>query len=59
MLQPKLSEQLLERKLEALRAGSPREIVTANVGCQMHLARRAGLPVRHWVELLDEVLETA
>jgi glycolate oxidase iron-sulfur subunit len=27
--------------------------VTANVGCQMHLETKAGVPVKHWIELLD------
>lgn len=58
VLQPKLSSVLLDNKLAALQAGAPTEIVTANIGCQMHLARRAGVPVRHWIELLDEVLPT-
>jgi glycolate oxidase iron-sulfur subunit len=53
LLQPALSEQLRQQKLTALASGNPAQIVTANVGCQMHLASRASLPVRHWIELLD------
>jgi glycolate oxidase iron-sulfur subunit len=53
VLQPELSSRLLDNKLAALTPGQPSCIVTANVGCQLHLAIRAGLPVRHWIELLD------
>ncbi len=53
LLQPELSEQLLDNKLAALMAEQPSQIVTANVGCQLHLASKAGVPVKHWIELLD------
>jgi len=53
VLQPEMSGQLLENKLAALTLGQPSCIVTANVGCQLHLATRAAVPVRHWIELLD------
>jgi glycolate oxidase iron-sulfur subunit len=53
LLQPELSERLLDRKLAALSAGQPEQIVTANIGCQLHLASRSKVPVRHWIELLD------
>lgn len=52
ILQAELSQQLLERKIEALESGGPELIATANVGCQTHLETRATLPVVHWVELL-------
>nr|VFK14026.1 MAG: glycolate oxidase iron-sulfur subunit [Candidatus Kentron sp. LPFa] len=53
LLQPGLSRQLLANKLACLEAGEPELIVTANVGCQLHLRAGAGTPVRHWIELLD------
>jgi glycolate oxidase iron-sulfur subunit len=56
ILQPELSQQLLANKLAALQQDAPDVIATANIGCQMHLASRAGRPVRHWIELLDEAL---
>ena len=56
ILQSGLSRQLLERKIAALEARSPREIVTANIGCQLHLQAATGLTVRHWIEALDERL---
>ncbi len=56
ILQAELSQQLLSNKLQALQAGEPEVIATANVGCQLHLASRSKRPVRHWIELLDEAL---
>lgn len=53
LLQPRLSQQLLDNKLGNLQAGGPELIATANIGCQLHLETRAGVPVRHWIELLD------
>ena len=53
MLQPKISERLLDRKLAALSLGEPEQIVTANIGCQLHLGSRSAVPVKHWIELLD------
>lgn len=54
ILQPQLSQQLLHNKLEALQGGQPDVIATANVGCQLHLESEAGIPVKHWIELLDQ-----
>ncbi len=54
ILQPHLSKQLLENKVSKLKEESPELIVTANIGCQLHLASGAGIPVRHWIELVDE-----
>jgi glycolate oxidase iron-sulfur subunit len=56
LLQPDLSEQLKRNKLAALASGRPAEIVTANIGCQTHLASGTGLPVRHWIVALEERL---
>jgi glycolate oxidase iron-sulfur subunit len=54
LLQPELSQQLLNNKLVALKQGAPDVIVTSNIGCQMHLASASQVPVQHWIELLDE-----
>jgi glycolate oxidase iron-sulfur subunit len=56
ILQPEISGQLKTRKLGHLEAGAPELIVTANIGCLTHLQSGTSTPVRHWVELLDEVL---
>ena len=53
LLQPQLSTRLLENKLAALEAGEPELIVTGNIGCHMHLSRRAKVPVRHWIEVIS------
>jgi glycolate oxidase iron-sulfur subunit len=56
ILQPELSQQLRQAKISALEAGAPDVIATANIGCLNHLRGAARVPVRHWVELLDERL---
>ena len=56
ILQPELSQQLLKNKVMALEAGNPIRIVTANIGCLMHVQSGTSLPVNHWIEILDERL---
>jgi glycolate oxidase iron-sulfur subunit len=56
ILQPVLSRRLLENKVTALESGSPTVIATANIGCLAHIQTGTRLPVRHWVELLDDAL---
>lgn len=58
LLQPDLATNLLERKLINLRKGQPEVIVSANIGCMMHLSRRSTTPVKHWLELLAEQIKT-
>jgi glycolate oxidase iron-sulfur subunit len=53
MLQPGLAGELRRRKVDALAAGRPEVIATANIGCLVHLAQAATQPVCHWIELLD------
>ena len=53
ILQPKLSRELLSRKIGNLQANRPEAIATANIGCFAHLATAASVPVRHWIQLLD------
>jgi len=53
LLEPEMAGRLRARKLDALTAGRPATIVTANIGCQMHLGGASPVPVRHWIELLD------
>ena len=53
LLQPEIAGALQTRKLANLQSGTPEMIVTANIGCQMHLQSGTSIPVRHWVELLD------
>ena len=56
ILQPAIAGALKTRKLGHLQAGAPEMIVTANIGCLTHLQSGSLIPVRHWVELLDETL---
>ena len=53
VLQPVLSQRLLNHKIVALTAGAPSMIVSANVGCIGHLQGATALPVKHWIEVLD------
>jgi glycolate oxidase iron-sulfur subunit len=53
-MQPDLSQRLKTRKLAVLQEHSPQVIVTANIGCQLHLQTGANVPVKHWVELLQQ-----
>jgi glycolate oxidase iron-sulfur subunit len=54
VLQPVLAGQLKANKLKALEAPRPDVIVTANIGCLTHLESGTDIPVRHWIELVDE-----
>ena len=56
ILQSKLSQQLLANKAAALESGQPQVIATANIGCLTQLQGGTALPVRHWIELLDDSL---
>jgi len=53
LLHPAISTELRGRKLEALEAGAPAAIATANIGCLTHLQGGTATPVRHWIELVD------
>lgn len=56
ILQAALSTQLRERKLTALKVDHPDVIVTANIGCLMHLDAGDPLPVVHWLNLVADDL---
>ena len=60
VLNPELSHQLRERKLgalgEAFADAPPAAILSANMGCITHLQSGTAIPVKHWVEMLDEAL---
>ena len=56
VLQPDLAQRLRSNKLAALHAGGPAVVATANIGCLTHLQAGSTVPVRHWVELIDEAL---
>jgi glycolate oxidase iron-sulfur subunit len=54
ILQRELSVRLRAGKLATLEAGAPELIATANIGCLQHLSGAAAVPVKHWIELIDE-----
>lgn len=54
--QPELAQRLGKNRLDALESGKPEMIVTANIGCQMHLDGAGRTPVRHWIELVEASL---
>lgn len=56
VLQPDIAHALRERKLASLDATGASQIVSANIGCQTHLQSGTDKPVKHWVELLEQVL---
>ena len=61
VLQADISQQLRKRKLGALGEAftddsPPAAILSANIGCISHLQAGTSIPVRHWVEVLDEAL---
>ena len=56
ILQSELSQHLRERKLHALMADHPDVIVTANIGCLVHLEEADGVPVQHWLNFVAEDL---
>lgn len=54
--QPKLSLELRNRKLKAIEESMPDTIISANIGCICHLQGGTAMPVRHWVETVNEAL---
>jgi len=59
LLQPELSVQLRDNKLQALQASTPDIIISANVGCEHHLNSASSVPVLHWVELIADDIEVS
>lgn len=59
VLHPDIATQLRDRKLGHLDALQPSAVLSANIGCITHLQSGTQLPVRHWVEVLDEALPRA
>ncbi|AUN95594.1 glycolate oxidase subunit GlcF [Pseudazoarcus pumilus] len=59
LLQPELSQRLRDDKLAALTEHGALRIASANIGCITHLDPASDVPVRHWIEYLDERLAAA
>jgi glycolate oxidase iron-sulfur subunit len=62
VLNPELSYQLRDRKLGHLASTfgpeTTEQIASANIGCITHLQSGTPTPVRHWIEVLDEALQS-
>jgi glycolate oxidase iron-sulfur subunit len=56
LLQTELSATLRARKLEKLLERKPDVILSANIGCIAHLEGATTVPVRHWIEWVDEAI---
>jgi len=56
ILHPAIARELRDNKVRSLESGAPTLIATANVGCLAHIQGGTGVPVRHWIELVDEAL---
>ncbi|MBB5217431.1 glycolate oxidase subunit GlcF [Parapusillimonas granuli] len=54
--QPELSITLRDRKLQAIEPTKSDCIVSSNIGCITHLQNGTSIPVRHWIEVVDEAL---
>ena len=55
--EPQLARTLRDNKIRALESSRPDIILTANMGCQTHLAGGTRTPVRHWIEIIDEHMQ--
>ena len=56
LLQPELARELRARKLSALLAANPDEVLSANATCLTHLGYASPKAFRHWVQWLDALL---
>jgi glycolate oxidase iron-sulfur subunit len=55
LLHNEIASQLRSAKVSALLSGGPEVITTANIGCQMHLQQATDIPVKHWIEVVDDL----
>jgi len=56
VLNPEISYQLRDRKLQNLQPAAAEVIISANMGCISHLQSGTSTSVRHWIEVLDAAL---
>ena len=56
VLNPEISYQLRDRKLQNLQPAEAEVIISANMGCISHLQSGTSTSVRHWIEVLDAAL---
>jgi len=53
LMQPEISGQLKDRKVQTLEALTPDIIAAGNIGCMMQIGSATEVPILHTVELLD------
>ena len=58
LLETDLSEKIRKKKIISLEAVKPDVIMTANIGCQLHLQQATDIPVKHWIEILEEDIQS-
>jgi glycolate oxidase iron-sulfur subunit len=56
VLHPELAHELRDRKVANLEATGAGAVVSANIGCITHLQSGTGLPVTHWIEMIDRAI---
>jgi glycolate oxidase iron-sulfur subunit len=56
ILKPEIANPLRDRKITAIEAAGPEAILSSNIGCITHLQSGTALPVRHWIEAVDQRL---
>ncbi len=56
ILQPKIAEELRDRKVRNIKAVKPDVIAAGNIGCITQIAQGTDIPIVHTVELLDWAL---
>ncbi len=53
ILQKDIAKKLVNNKIKYLTKNNPDIIVTANIGCLMHLKKNSKIEVKHWVEVIN------
>lgn len=54
ILQPKFAQQIKQKKIRNIQSVNPDIILTANIGCQLYIESDVNIPVRHWIEIVNE-----
>lgn len=53
ILQPKMATKIRDNKIQHINDSKPDIIVTANIGCLLHLQKGTNTQVKHWLELIS------
>ncbi|QSR86652.1 glycolate oxidase subunit GlcF [Candidatus Methylacidiphilum infernorum] len=57
LVQKDISQKILELKMKNLLGGNPAVILTANVGCRLQLEQLSPVPVLHWLEYVERLMQ--